>query len=152
MSGYILPCSGKTSINGLPRPLVSKCVWTKMVPSWRSMKGGEQHRGVYRHLLPEVPLPSHRPPVTALSRKRTALGAALSCRCGFSGPRNRSLLPFLLVVTVPSFSSLRALHRHHLLISFHFANASVIVPLSHYFLKRLWIHNLFPVQTPSAQV
>ena len=122
--------------------------WYQAGDQW---KGGQQQRGVYRHLFREVPLPSHRQPITALSRKRTALGAALSCRCDFSGPGNLSLLPFS-VVTVPSFSSLRALHHHHLLISFHFASTSVTFPSLHYFLKLLWIHNLFPVQTPYAQV
>ena len=121
---------------------------TKLEINGRGYSSTGVFTGIYSR---RFPLPSHRLPITALSRKRTALGAALSCRCGFSGPRNRSLLPFS-VVTVPSFSSLRALQRHHLLISFHFANASVTVPSLHYFLKLLWIHNLFAVQAPSAQV
>lgn len=114
------PLFWKTSINGLPCPLVSKCVWTKIVPSWRSMKGRTTgvFTGIYswRSPSPATGLQSlHSSPRPQLS------GAALPYRVGFSGPHNHPLLHFFSVVTVHSFSSLRML-LHHLLISFHFAN------------------------------
>lgn len=104
MVGIYPPLFWKTLINGLPCPLVSKCVWTKMVPIRRSMKGRTTgvFTGIYSRRSPG--------PGTGLqslhsSARPQLSGAALPYRVGFPGPYNHSLLHFFSVVTALFFQS-----------------------------------------------